>query len=196
MKHLALPIIGLILMSFSVVTPKKNTKIVVIDVAHGGKDSGSNLESIMEKDVVLQIAQEINELNDNNKIKIILTRETDDFISLQDRVQLANSKQADLIISLHANYGEKKDIRGLEIYAKNNFLSEESMLLADVVKNKFPDNIPFKSIQTANFMLLKQSPCPAILVELGYLSNIDDRAVLTSEEGQWEIAEAIYKAIR
>ncbi len=182
----------LILVSF---TPK-NKKTVILDVGHGGTDRGSIHNELSEKDIVLSIAKKVQDLNKDKQLNLILTRDIDHFVSLNNRVNLANEKAADLLLSLHANYTEKTDVSGFEIFIKENALTEESLALAKAIETTYPDQIKKRKVTVANFTVLKNSECPSTLLELGFMSNESDRNYLTSEDGQWEIAQAIYRAIK
>jgi N-acetylmuramoyl-L-alanine amidase len=95
-------------------------KRIVIDVGHGGKDSGAiGINGIKEKDVVLNIALEILRLNEESEksLDIYLTRYSDTLISLTDRTKLAKALNADLFISLHCNHSDNKNGAGVEVYA-------------------------------------------------------------------------------
>ena len=182
----------LILVSF---TPK-NKKTVILDVGHGGTDRGSIHNKLSEKDIVLSIAKKVQDLNKDKQLNLILTRDIDHFVSLNNRVNLANEKAADLLLSLHANYTGKTDVSGFEIFIKENALTEESLALAKAIETTYPDQIKKRKVTVANFTVLKNSECPSALLELGFMSNESDRNYLTSEDGQWEIAQAIYRAIK
>jgi N-acetylmuramoyl-L-alanine amidase len=182
----------LILVSF---TPK-NKKTVILDVGHGGTDRGSIHNELSEKDIVLSIAKKVQDLNKDKQLNLNLTRDIDHFVSLNNRVNLANEKAADLLLSLHANYTGKTDVSGFEIFIKENALTEESLALAKAIETTYPDQIKKRKVTVANFTVLKNSECPSALLELGFMSNESDRNYLTSEDGQWEIAQAIYRAIK
>jgi N-acetylmuramoyl-L-alanine amidase len=100
--------------------------VVVIDPGHGGKDPGAiGPTGVMEKDVVLKIALRLKELlRKRLKLKVILTREKDEFLPLSRRTQIANENNADLFMSIHANACRKKEVKGFEVffldYAKND----------------------------------------------------------------------------
>ena len=145
---------------------------------------------------MLEIDQKIQDLNSSEKLEIILTREIDHFIELEERVNFANQQTPSFFLSLHANYSTKDNISGFEIYAKDNSLLEQSMKMASAIEREYPNQIQKRQITTANFHVLKKSNCPSALLELGFLSNEGDRNYLLSEAGQWKIAEAIYKAIQ
>ena len=95
-----------------------NISRIVIDPGHGGKDSGAiGKRGLMEKTVVLDIAKRLKALIEKNtNYKVILTRETDIFIPLEERTVIANIKKADLFISIHANASRKRDAIGIETY--------------------------------------------------------------------------------
>lgn len=158
-------------------------KIVVIDPGHGGKDSGAmGVNDIREKDVVLEIAKAILELNKKSKspLEIYLTRYGDTLISLSDRTKLAKALNADLFVSLHCNHSDNPEARGLEVYVANQrskFLNEATWfgfkLQADL-----NEKLGFESrgAKFANFQVLRETIefMPSVLLELGFLSNRDE----------------------
>ncbi len=107
-------------------------KRVVIDPGHGGDDPGAiGLRGVFEKDVVLAIAKKLGEiLKEKYNMDVILTRDKDIFIPLEDRTAIANSKKADLFISIHANASRRRNARGIETYFLNWTTDEESNRVA------------------------------------------------------------------
>jgi len=104
---------------------------VVIDAGHGGKDPGAIAYGLEEKDIVLDIAKRINEeLGRRNDVEIILTRSTDVFLELSERTDIANQRDADLFVSIHANASRNTRARGLETYVLNWTDDDESMKVA------------------------------------------------------------------
>ena len=125
-------------------------KIIVIDPGHGGKDSGAiGINGIQEKDVVLDIALEIVNLNEMSKtpMNVYLTRYNDTLISLSDRSKLAKALNADLFISLHCNHSRNPDARGIEIYVGKNGSgnSKESVWFAYQLQNQIKKHLGFES---------------------------------------------------
>lgn len=169
-------------------------RTIVIDVGHGGDDNGAVADGITEKEITLAVAQKIKELNIGSDIEIVLTRDSDSFNSLQERIDFINSLNPDFVISLHVNWAGNTNLNGTEFYISHNEnVNEQSLNLARKIQNEIGNN---SEIKKAGFKILKNVECPATLVELGFLSNENDRQFLTSEQGQTELAQAIYKAIR
>ena len=184
-----------VLLSFSTLNTKK---LIVIDAGHGGHDNGATKDELYEKDVVEQISKKIFEQNDPSTVEIVLLRDTDNFIALTDRINKINELKPDLVISLHANFHPKIDKSGIEAYVSENnshheSSKEQARKLIETVAN---DKLKSGGVKHANFMILRKSNCPIMLVELGYISNENDRKYLTSEEGQNEIAANIIKSIQ
>ncbi len=172
-----------------------NTKKVVIDVSHGGKDGGVSLGGLNEKKIALNIAKKIKALNKNENIEIILTRDSDQFISLNKRAKKINKLKPDFVISLHLNSDKDKNKNGMEIFVSDkNKQKEKSEKLAANLFNSFKDRTV--KIKKADLYLLKNIEYPITLIEMGYLSNKKDREFLTSENGQLELASLVLKAIK
>ena len=184
--------IAILLIAFAFTpTPKK---IVVIDVGHGGNDPGAQVGSALEKEIVMSIARKIQVLNTNTNIEIILSRDQDQFKSLSERTQFINSLNPDLVISLHAGISNNPQLSGADIFISNqNIKKNQSGVLA--LNLFYSINSEKVEIKKADFYVLKNSLAPAALVELGLLSNNEDRAYLTSEAGQKELAQSILNAI-
>ena len=107
-------------------------KRIVLDPGHGGHDPGAvGPKNLYEKDVVLDIALKLkNILAQDKNLEVFLTRETDVFIPLEQRTAIANSKSADLFISIHANASPRRDAKGVETYLLNWTNDEEAMKVA------------------------------------------------------------------
>lgn len=165
-------------------TEKTGKKIIIIDAGHGGTDSGTiGINGIKEKDVVLNIALEIirlNELKTDNNFDIYLTRFKDTLISLNDRTKLSKAIQADMFISLHCNHSDDPNARGLEVYVSNsvgNYM-KQSILMGYKIEKSLVSKIGIKSrgVKFANFQVLRETVdyFPSVLLELGFLSNMDE----------------------
>ena len=180
-------------------------KRIVIDVGHGGKDSGAvGKNKIQEKDVVLDIANAILELNNelDNPLDIYLTRYRDTLISLSDRTRLAKALKADLFVSLHCNHSDNVNARGVEIYASHqqNSKLNESIYIGYKIEKALCKGIGYKSrgVKFANFQVLRESAglCASVLLELGFLSNSDEGRYISDSKSIQLIASAILKSIQ
>jgi N-acetylmuramoyl-L-alanine amidase len=196
-------VIALLSLCFAVLlvsfTTLNNKKLIVIDAGHGGIDHGATFDEVFEKDIVTQISKKIFEKHDPSKVEIILLRDTDNNIALTDRINRINELKPDLVISLHVNKVYSNNTSsGIEAYVseKNNnhkTSKEQAEKLLNAIAN---DKLQSRGVKQANFMILRNSNCPSVSLELGFISNENDRNYITSEEGQYEIAKNILKGIQ
>lgn len=182
-KFLSLFVVSIFLLSLW--SFNTNKKRIIIDAGHGGTDTGSTKEEIKEKEITLAVAELIKSENKNSNIEIVLIRDSDSFPSLAQRVDFINTRNADLVISLHVNFnGKDSRKKGTEIYYQN---SETSLVAAKKLSQYFSN----PTLNQQNFKILRESKATALLVELGFLSNDEDRKYLSSKSGQKEIANKI-----
>lgn len=183
-------------------TPPK--KILVIDVGHGGKDAGAiGINGIKEKDVVLQLANEIIRLNKgHSNLEIYLTRYSDSLMSLSDRTKLARALKADLFISLHSNHAKNPGATGIEVFVANAVLSQnlrQSIYLANHIHSGITTNFGIKSrgVKFANFQVLREiiPLCPSILIELCFLSNWEEAEYLAENSNLKALAFSILRSL-
>ncbi|KRB54170.1 hypothetical protein ASD98_18005 [Flavobacterium sp. Root186] len=178
--------------------PLSGKKTIVIDAGHGGEDIGAQIGAGQEKKIVENIANKIKVLNGKDEIEIILLRKDDSFIQLSERVSKINKINPSLVISLHVNSSENLNENGVNAYvSKQNGFYEESKEKAENLVDKISNEKLAKGeVKDANYFVLKNSKCPALLVEIGYLTNENDRNYLISENGQNEIANKIIEFIK
>ncbi len=163
-------------------TPAKK-KIIVIDAGHGGKDLGANVNKINEKDITLNIAKKIKELSKSKEdFEIILTRDNDTELSLGERISKINKLNPDYVISLHMNNSKKPSDNGLEVFIQEK---ESSKMLAE----KFGQIFNISKLAEGDLQILKTTDAPTIVMELGYLTNENERIYFSSPEGQNAFAE-------
>lgn len=178
--------------------PLSNKKTIVIDAGHGGKDIGAQIGAEQEKKIVENIANKISLLNGKDEIEIILLRKDDSFIELSERVSEINKIKPDLVISLHVNSSQDLNENGVNAFvSKQNVFYEKSKESAkDLVDKISNEKLAKGEVKDANYFVLKNSKCPALLVEIGYLTNENNRTYLISENGQNEIANKIVEFIK
>lgn len=209
-----------ILFSFNYSWAKKNSKqnfILTIDPGHGGIFNGCQHNGLKEKDLALDIAKILKSklLKNHSNIKVKLTRSGDYSLSsdnikdLEKRSDLVNNNNSNLLVSIHVNSKPQKQIRGFEIYVPHNskFLVD-SYLVACVIHHKFSNlaeanwvgnykniNGFDRGIRAAKFKIFKNLKCPAVLVELDYLTNPQVNKKFKSKEYKEQLADILYKAI-
>ncbi|EJL74824.1 N-acetylmuramoyl-L-alanine amidase family protein [Chryseobacterium populi] len=186
-KLLALSLFSTAFLSFTPISKK----YIIIDAGHGGNDLGANHSGIYEKNITLNIAKEIQKLNEKQeKYEIVLTRTSDAFPTLTDRTNQINKLNPELVISLHMNSNPEKETakEGQEIYVQN---TDGSRNLAEKISKKFGSC----EIKERNLHILRESKSPAVVMELGFINNKKDREYVSSEKGQKEIAQKFVEVI-
>ncbi len=254
LKYLKLAVIAalgfnLVHLSASGAEPKKKEFTLVVDAGHGGKDLGASENKAREKDINLGVALELrNLLQKNHKdINVVMTRDDDTYLTLQQRADVANKSKGDLFISIHTNSVDKsnrnrKNISGASVYAlglhkdDNNMLvarrensvieleqnyeqkysgfdpsKDESYIIFEMAQKKnLSKSIKFaeeaqkrlvesgrksRGVHQAGFWVLWATSMPSVLIELDFICNPASAEYLSSEKGNKELAEAIYKAV-
>lgn len=167
-------------------------KVIVIDVGHGGKDHGASTHGVVEKDITLKIAKKLEELNTNEHYKIVLNRQEDQMLELEERVAFAHDQKADMLLSIHVNYAQNEQKNGIELYHKNDPVSER---ITKHFATQLRSDFPVRHVGTANFYVFRKSNCPAMMLETGFLSNKADFDRLTSDDEIHALAKAVIKSI-
>lgn len=184
---LALSIFSTAFLSFTPI----NKKYIVIDAGHGGNDFGATYGEILEKNIALSVAKEIRKINESqDKYEVILTRDSDSYPTLAERTEQINKLNPEMVISLHVNSSPEKERsdNGFEVYVQNSDVSKE---LAGKIYKKFNA----RKISESNLHMLRETKAPAVLVELGFINNSDNRNYITSVKGQKEIAQKFVEII-
>ena len=211
-------------------------RTVVIDAGHGGEELGAAGRSAsVEKDITLAIARRLRAaLEGRLGLRVLMTRDGDHAVSLDDRAALANTNKADLFISLHANASLRAATRGAQVYflnadqtgedARRAALAgqslptlgggsrdvelilwemaqvrhiSESAALASIVEEELRGRLPVneRPVLQAPFRVLAAANMPAVLVEVGYLTNAEDERLLKSAAHQDLIVQALLQAV-
>jgi len=170
--------------------------VVVLDAGHGGSDPGAkSVNGRWEKDFNLAIVRKVRELlPDSQELKLVLTRDDDTYPTLDERIELANFLGADLFISVHANSHKSSSVNGTETYYKHGY----SLPLAQIMHRHILQATGFKDngVRTAEFKVIKYTTMPAVLLEVGYLSNSQNASRLFNATVQKRVAEAIVMGIK
>ncbi len=175
--------------------PAHNRPVVIIDPGHGGQDPGTiGIGGLMEKDIVLPISLDVAEILNKQGIEVRMTRDTDNFISLQGRTDFANNINADLFVSIHANAINlsRPDVNGLETYYYKSGRRLAEVIHWSILNDVEIDN---RGIRRARFYVLRHSTMPAVLVEVGFVTGAKDAPNLKSPSHRRQMAEAIARGI-
>ncbi len=182
--------------------PKKvYDKIIVIDAGHGGEDKGNINGRLCEKDVSLNVALLLKEKLSDSDIKVYYTRTEDIGIDDEKRVNLANGVDADMLISIHTDFTEEPMENGITtVYNPYYFIQDfDSISLADKLERSVlsATGATAKGLveATKENILVNQATVPVAQINIGYLSNEDESALLSQKEYQEMISDGIYNAI-
>jgi N-acetylmuramoyl-L-alanine amidase len=180
--------------------PPNGRVLVLIDPGHGGKDPGAiGIGGLKEVDVILPIAKRVAAILQSNGYQTKLTRDSDYYVGLDERVSMANQYNATVFVSIHANSIDgRPDVNGLETY----YYGQEGGKLAEVVHRNVLNTVTQKgyylgnrNTRSARFLVLRKSRVPAILVETGYLTNEIEVQRLRSDAYRSTQAEGIARGI-
>ena len=175
--------------------PNSDRPRIIIDPGHGGDDPGTiGIGGFREKDVVLPISLDVAEILRKQDIEVIMTRDTDNFISLEGRTDMANDLDADLFVSIHANAINlsRPDVNGLETYYYKSGRRLAEVIHWSILNGVEIDN---RGIRRARFFVLRHSTMPAVLVEVGFLTGAIDSNRLKNPDHRRQMAEAIARGI-
>ncbi|WP_297508831.1 N-acetylmuramoyl-L-alanine amidase [Thermococcus sp.] len=167
---------------------------ICVDAGHGGKDPGA-VGYVVEKDVNLAIALKVAHVLEMDGANVVLTRDGDYFVTLSGRVQIANSADCDIFISIHANSGPNS-ASGFEVY--HYYGSYKGNILATYVDQEIDKLIPLRNrgVKEAGYYVLKYTHMPAILIETGFVTNSYDAGIISDESYQWKYAYAILHGVQ
>lgn len=168
-------------------------KLVYIDAGHGGSDPGATREGIYEKDINLAVAVEV----ERNIVllghRVEQTRTTDTSVTLLERVRRINEKSPNLLVSIHCNASTNPSAKGIETWYKD--ISLRSMRLAKSIQIEAiaTTEAVDRLVKNAgnNIYVLSKANMVAVLIEMGFISNPEERSLLVQPEYQNRLARAI-----
>lgn len=177
--------------------------LIVIDPGHGGKNIGARQQApyCEEKKICLITALLAKKHLQKLGYKVRLTRRSDVFLSLKKRVDIAKKTGANLFVSIHYNSSPNKKAKGIEVFyfdsKKGRKKTKKSQLLAKKVLDKLIKKTKAKSrgVKKGDFYVIRKTPMPAILVEGGFISNLQERRKLRSKKYINRIAKALSEGI-
>ncbi len=190
--------LGVLVASCTTVSTTRDTSrtfsTVVVDAGHGGKDNGAYRRfGGAEKVATLDVAKRLERKLRESQLRTVMTRTSDAFIPLDQRVAIENAQKNSIFVSIHFNDSRKRAINGFETY----YHSADSAGLAHRIQSKLM-TIPRstnRGVRSANFRVLRQAAYPAVLVECGFLSNRKDGKQARDSEYREMLADRIAEAI-
>lgn len=166
---------------------------IVIDAGHGGKDHGASRSGVREKDLNLQLALMLRETLQKRGFKVYMTRTKDVFLPLPKITQITNSIKPDLFISIHHNASTNPTLNGIETY----YYTPQSLSMAKKVHAQTVRLVgaPNRNVRKARFYVIHHTSVPAILCEVGYISNTTERRALQTTNRKRKTVEAIANGV-
>ncbi len=189
-------------------TSNINDVTIILDAGHGGEDGGATDNDIVEKDINLSITLMLADIFNANGYNVVLTRTTDDFVNaegdsvrerkvsdMKNRLAIFNSSPNNIVISIHQNKFTQEKYSGTQIFYSSN--NTESGLLAESIRSTVisllqPDNNRSCKESNSDIYLLNNSTVPAVIVECGFISNVEEANKLKTEEYQKHLAFSIF----
>jgi len=209
-KYKSLIIILCLLLIFSIQTIKAEELplfgvIITVDAGHGGRDPGTSYGNIEEKDINLEISKKLEKELTKNGAIVYMVRDSDiDLSSIYDsrkkrgdlyrRIKFIEKNQSDLYLSIHLNWYKNSSYRGAEVLYHN--INENNKILATSLQEQFNKSMGTKrKIKTTDLYLYRNTKTPGVLIECGFISNYQDRMLVTTKEGQEKISKIITEGV-
>jgi len=171
---------------------------ICVDPGHGGDDSGAAYGFSEEDDINLMVGYLLRCDLERSGFDVIMTREKDNHVSLQNRCDIANNSDVDLFVSIHCDAWHNETIRGISTHIYRESGSKTAAIAKQIQTSltaRFPDHSN-RGIKESGFYVLKHTKMPAVLVECEFISNPDMRRFLHEPENLLYIADAIADAIK
>lgn len=167
---------------------------IILDAGHGGSDYGAIREGINEKDITLDITHRVDAILRSKGYKTALTRADDTYVSLEERAEFSENEQPEVFVSIHVNSAVSTDPSGIETH----WYHDNSKSLAEIVHKHMTKQIPSsidRGLFKSKFYVINHTTVPAILCEIGFLSNDAERNELITETRKQKTAKAIAEGI-
>ena len=176
--------------------PRPARGIVVIDPGHGGRDPGAiAVTGIHEKIVNYDVAQKVAAILRRRGIEVVLTRQGDVHIELEARAEIANRRNADLFVSLHADSAPSPSAQGFTVYVAEGASADSQRAARNIARAMATTGLENRGVRPAIYRVLVLNRRPAVLVEMGYLSNRQEALRLQDGAFQDKLAAAIATGI-
>ena len=189
-------------------------KVVYLDAGHGGYDPGASYFGISEKSLTLAIQSRVKAKLESEGYQVVTTRTSDTYVDLTDRSRAANASESDIFVSIHINASGSSAAQGIETYYYQPYAEYPSRInatyhanptrlsMSDTLANAIQSSLinatgaQNQGVKRQTFAVLRETTAPAVLLELGFLSNPQEAARLNTSAYQETLANAIVAAIK
>ncbi len=189
-------------------------KVVYLDAGHGGYDPGASYFGISEKSLILAIQSRVKAKLEAEGYQVVTTRTSDTYVDLTDRSRAANASESDIFVSIHINASGSSAAQGIETYYYQPYAEYPSRInaayhanptrlsMSDTLANAIQSSLinatgaQNQGVKRQTFAVLRETTAPAVLLELGFLSNPQEAARLNTSAYQETLANAIVAGIK
>ena len=189
-------------------------KVVYLDAGHGGYDPGASYFGISEKSLTLAIQSRVKAKLEAEGYQVVTTRTSDTYVDLTDRSRAANASESDIFVSIHINASGSSAAQGIETYYYQPYAEYPSRInatyhanptrlsMSDTLANAIQSSLinstgaQNQGVKRRTFAVLRETTAPAVLLELGFLSNPQEAARLNTSAYQETLANAIVAGIK
>ena len=189
-------------------------KVVYLDAGHGGYDPGASYFGISEKSLTLAIQSRVKAKLEAEGYQVVTTRTSDTYVDLTDRSRAANASESDIFVSIHINASGSSSAQGIETYYYQPYAEYPSRInatyhanptrlsMSDTLSNAIQSSLinatgaQNQGVKRQTFAVLRETTAPAVLLELGFLSNPQEAARLNTSAYQETLANAIVAGIK
>lgn len=170
---------------------------IVVDAGHGGGDAGAVNGSRYEKDATLIMAMKVTNRLRNAGFEVTMTRNDDRALTLQRRCDVSNRHKADAFISIHCNSATNKEAHGIETWRYSKVGATTKALAANIQAAMIEGTgAKDRGVKENAFYVLKNTKAPAVLLEIGFISNADEVQKIFSTDYQNTLADAILSGVK
>lgn len=175
--------------------PQHAKPLVILDAGHGGSDEGAKIRFFKEKKITLTTTMMVKKYLEDLGYRVIMTRTRDVYIPLHRRVSIANRTKAVIFVSIHFNASQSKEAKGIEIFycSSDGWRAQASKQLASTILRHIIDETRADSrgVKAGNFHVIRETEMPAVLVEGGFITNLDERSLLRENTYLSKLARGI-----
>ncbi|MGM9929155.1 MAG: SH3 domain-containing protein [Bacillus sp. (in: firmicutes)] len=168
-------------------------KTIVLDAGHGGRDSGAIGSLYLEKSLTLSTVEAVADVLEQAGANVILTRDTDTYVTLGERVNISNNNDADAFISVHFNSGKSSSNGIMSFY----YTEDKDGQLAEYIQRQLvlTTGLEDAGVRFGNYQVIRENQQPSVLLELGFISNPSEEETIGEKSYREKVAQAVYNGL-